>query len=331
MKSTTLFSLPAIAVVAIMAGCLTPIDRKIAPRFIDPPVTSYFTGEVPDFANRQTKDPQTRKIRIANLWVECIAGHYVNIADFKKVAGAVENKMSDFAFEFLPLRKQAAGSKARLRLSDDMVAALQKVCRYRRNSVLFEKYKYSVPGKYKYTMMYPSDWEFLDGYPGEEWLHRVNAELSNRYPNLFSMEDDAFPVDAVMALVHDPVGGGRIKTVYEAWLLGVPFHAEIITEDFREGRIFKADRAFLDPHEALAASLFKLSESDWEGLEKGNPNDFSWLTSDVQGLNIGLALRDAAKEVLALAKADAEKARAELEEARNNAIRAGLPIPQPSK
>lgn len=327
MKSTTLLILPAITVVAIMAGCLTPIDRKIAPRFIDPPVTSYFTGEVPDFANRQTKDPQSRKIRIANLWVECIAGHYVNNADFKKVAAIVESNMRNFALYFLPLRKQAAGSKARMRLSDDMVAAQQKGCRYRRNSVLFEKYKYSVPGKYKYTMMYPSDWEFLDGYPGEEWIQGVNAELSNRYPNLFSMGDDAFPVDAVLALVHDPVGGERIKTVFEAWLLGVPFHAEIITEDFRDGRIFKADRAFMDPHDALSAALFKLSESDWEGLEKSNPDDFSWLTCEEQGLEIGLAYRDAANEILNIANAEHQKSKDKLEKAKAKAIEAGLVIP----
>ena len=133
----------------------------------------------------------------------------------------------------------------------------------------------------------PSDREFLNGYyesgairdgvSSSIWLQRVNATLAQRFPALFSTDASAFPLDVIMVFAFQGSGNVRNRSLYEAWLLGLPDHATITFQDACKAcAVFKAERGWTDPYDAIAASLFKLSTAQWDRLEPANPNDHSW-------------------------------------------------------
>ena len=62
------------------------------------------------------------------------------------------------------------------------------------------------------------------------------------------------------------------RTRFEAWIVGLPEH------DNAAGKmLFTPSEVYLDPYDAIAASLFKLSNTQFRGLEATEPGDFRWL------------------------------------------------------
>ena len=254
---------------AMGSGCAAP---KIV-QWTDPQPDGYYTGGRADSAYRSNPDPLGRKFRVAYLSVYATKWEYSANAR-REMSAAVKG---DVAFRYMALREQAENSPARNALSDGMVRAQAAACRSGRTFVLTWLANARDPKKL-YSMASPRDQAFLAGYPGPDWLRRINSELAARYPSLFSPEADAFPLDVVVEILFDGSGNTRRRSLCEAWLLGIPEHASITYHDtVTDDAIFKAEEGFLDPHDAIAAAVSKLTEAQLEGLEPANPRDHEWL------------------------------------------------------
>lgn len=254
---------------AVGSGCAA---SKVV-QWTDPQPDGYYTGGQADPAARINPDPLGRKFRVAYLSVYATKWDYPDNAR-REMSAAVKG---DVAFRYMALREQAENSPARKALSESMVRTQMAVCRTGRTFVLNWLANVRDPKKL-YSMASPRDQAFLAGYPGAEWLRRVNSELAARYPSLFSREADAFPLDVVVEILFDGSGNKRIRSLCEAWLLGIPEHASITYHDtVTDDAIFKAEEGFLDPHDAIAAAVSKLTEAQLEWLEPANPRDHEWL------------------------------------------------------
>ena len=275
-------NMAAVLCIALLgAGCATYTNSN--PRFVPPPVGDYYKGGAPDFASRSNPDPKSRKIRIGNIWIDTSF-----CDDFHNAKDKVEECSAIIASNFMPLREQSKHTPAFTELeSPDLVAAMRDISIYWFNGVLFEQYKSERPFKYAYAMVNRADLDFLSGYPAQDWLWHLNSELANRYPSLFSLSDDAFPVDVFVVMLYDGRGTHRSETLYEAWILGVPQHGSLTRKCRRKGEVFKGEEGFTSPYDALVAALFKLSAWQWEELQPSNPNDFAWLKCNIPVSEIG--------------------------------------------
>ena len=279
----------AVLCIALLgAGCATYTNSN--PRFVPPPVGDYYKGGTPDFASRLNPDPKSRKIRIGNIWIDTSF-----CRDFSNARDIVEHCSWSVANTFMPLREQSKNSTAFTAIEPpEWVAAIRNECIYAFYGVLFDQYKSQRPHDYKYVMASRSDLDFLSGYPTKDWLWHLNSELANRYPSLFSLSDDAFPVDVLLVMLYDGEGTYRRESLCEAWILGLPQHGSLTRNDCAmKGGVFKAEEGFTSPYDALAAAPFKLSEWQWEELQPSNPNDFAWLKCDVPASEINNRYRKA--------------------------------------
>lgn len=270
------FIIAATTIVVLGTGCVSPQSGTSGSRFIqytDPIPNGYFTGEIPDFGTKQTLDPMNRKFRVAYLQVFA-----TRCEDFASAAKVMEEGIKDdVASQYMALREQAADSHARKFLTPQMYEANKSVAQSGSTFINVWLANSRDPRKL-YTMSSPVEHAFLADYPSEGWLAKVNADLAAKYPNLFSNDSSAWPIDLVMEVIFDGTGQQRTYSLYEAWILGLPEHALITFGDtVNAGAIFKAQRGFVSPLDAIAAALLKLSPEQWEGLEPANPNDHSWL------------------------------------------------------
>ena len=246
------------------AGCATPVDIS----YVAPEPDGYYTGRVPNFGARSNPDPQKRKFRVAYLQVD--------FSRWDTGAGAREcMEPTFFEILYLPLREQAAKSPRGVRIrGTDMGASTKELFNnlYGLSTEQLEKMASS-------GSTHESDKQFLHSY----WRNAkaLNAELERRYPKLFSSSPSAFPLDVLLGYLADTTPGQRRNSLYEAWLFGLPEHANPPEED-DDGETpdcLVRKEAFRDPFDAIAAALFKLSKEEFEKLEPANPKDHRWLAS----------------------------------------------------
>lgn len=209
--------------------------------------------------------------------------------DTGELRPAVEKELAAPVFSIMPCREQAVDSQALKRHleidSPEGVQTLRKTgieqCRLGER-VIAQFLANTYDPDMTYSMSSPVDHAFLEGYPSEAWTRKLNQELAARYPALFSSDVSAFPLDVWIVVAFDRsgrecfarYGPERIRSLYEAWLLGLPEHAAVTFHDtVTQGAVFPAVQAYTDPYDAIAAAVFKLTEAQLEGLEPANPND----------------------------------------------------------
>lgn len=209
--------------------------------------------------------------------------------DTGELRGAVEKELAASTFCVMPFREQAVESQAhKQHLETDSPASYQTTralgpALYDKDGALIAEYLANTydPDKAR-SMSSPIDHAFLEGYPSETWMRHLNEELAARCPAVFSADASAFPLDVWIVVAFDRGGREcfarhgpeRIRSLYEAWLLGLPEHATITFHDtVTQGALFRADQAYTDPYDAIAAAVFKLSPEQLENLDPANPND----------------------------------------------------------
>ncbi len=278
-------------VAAAVSGCAEfGGPREI--RWIDPPADGYYTGTAPQFAQRRNPDSQGRKFRVAFLQAFPKTCTYVQEGLYigsrrpgvrleeGNLREIVEKKLQGTAFHVMPFREQARDSEAHayyLNGSPGLYRAAQKtgLSLYSGDEGLIGQFLMNADDP---TMLNsiagPVDRAFLSGWPSAAWTRRLNAELEMRYPEVFSSDASAFPLDVWIVVAFDRTGQERVRSLYEAWLLGLPEHATITFQDtLKPGAIFRAEQAYTDPYDAIAAAVFKLTAQQLENLDPANPND----------------------------------------------------------
>ena len=277
MKTPLQLLLPALAAALLGSGCVAPqYDNRIV-EFVDPPRSDYYTGAVPDFSIRQSPYRNGRKFRVANLLVA--TGNVELSPDAK--TGMEDLVRENFANYYMRIRRQAADSPARKSMTPRIFNATRSVvvsfnAYYAENTA--KLIANSQNPRMKYSIAAPVDQSFLNGYGTKRWIREVNDELIRRHPNLFSDDETAFPVDIVMGMLYDGNGRQRSRSLYEAWLVGLPEHANITPEDcYKNGGIFQAEQGYCDPYDTIAAALFKVNSSQLDWIEPANPEDYEWI------------------------------------------------------
>lgn len=280
----------ALALVVVAgSGCMALYGPR-AIQWSNPQLDGYYTGIDPRFATRRNPDPQGRKFRVAfiqvfshackyipnNMGIGNRPGYHLEEGELRAV---VEKELKGAAYNVMPFREQALESGAHKYYLDspDLYRAARKTAhsKYGAEEALVAKFLANTYDPRKaYSMASPIDHAFLEGWPSAAWTRKLNAELEMRYPEVFSSDASAFPLDVWLVVAFDAAGPQRVRSLYEAWLLGVPEHATITFHDtVTEGAIFQAEQAHTDPYDAIAAAVFKLSAEQLENLEPANPND----------------------------------------------------------
>lgn len=275
MKTTkTVF--PLLLAIAL-AGCVSPGGSSRHFTYVDPQPDGYYTGGHPDFAKRFNPDPQGRKF--------CVAYLRICLKDIEGLTGGTaikadaEKAMDVFYGSYMGFREQAKDShrgqyyKTSKEMFDTGQASVKSNFAYEKSKI--ELYVAAA------HLVAVGGWNANGGVLGEpvpsefakhwEDMAFLNAELATRYPNLFTSDESGFPLDLTMIGLYkkdNPVE----RTRFEAWCVGLPEHANIGWEN-----VFKPSEVFLDPYEAVAAALFKLTDEQFEGLEPANPKDHDWL------------------------------------------------------
>ena len=295
MKTPLQLLLPALAAALLGSGCAT---RQYIPSIslVDPTPDGYFTDEKHDFNSQMTLDPQQRKFRIEYLWVEM---NYLASHDSPKAAIKAGTKI--IFFPYMGLREQAQSSD------------WGKFCTGGKGSQREEAAKGVTKSIRSHS---PLTLEWIRYKKEREFVKQcndvvaINGELSRRFPNLFTTDPSGFPLTILLCgafgTTRGPEGVVQPKTIYEAWLIGIPEHADLKNEydpdtflaTLRQSltyakdlhltiaispltpdpRAFPQTEAFTDPYDAFAASLFKLSPEQWESLDPANPDDYLWLS-----------------------------------------------------
>ncbi len=251
-------------------GCATGMATPKKPITHVPPVPDgYYTGNAPDFAFRFNPDPLGRKFRVAHLLLD------FSNWESGKTARECANPAA-VAILYLPLREQAAQSPRAVDIRrKNGEQSIRDLCK------TFYGPDGLVAGTLNRIANASSTTETDRAFLQRHWhdMDALNRELERHYPNLFSTEESAFPLDVVVTIVFDSTLGKRKNSLYEGWLVGVPEHARIVEKkaDGRAPDYFPATEAFTNPCEAIAAALFKLGDEEFEGLERANPRDYEWL------------------------------------------------------
>lgn len=266
---------------AALSGCVSPGQSSKgfqSFQWVDPEPDGYYTGELADFANRFNPDPKGRKFRVAylRLDMESIEG----VAGGDAIKSAVEKSMNADFEVYMAFREQAKASPRGQYFQENNELGNG----FRRNIKNFftsDRLKIKVylasadvvaaggTDKLGGILGEPTPYEFAQHWEDMDYL---NAELTSRYPRLFTTDESGFPLDIVMIGLYR-MGNPVVRMRFESWCVGLPEHANI---DWRQ-RVFKPSEAFLDPYDAIAAALFKLTDKQFEGLEPANPNDHNWL------------------------------------------------------
>jgi len=269
------FRIPLLAC-ALLSGCAAPTRQSSSPSAARTPVSysvpepcAYFKGGNPDFAARGNPDPLGRKFRIADI--------RPSVTFWQTPSVPSSEIPNSFIITYLSLRDQAKDSKTgqyyrRNGGTDvnlnfnwfDMIRKLQSL-----PDGLFVKMATGRSNADADTVAFMSRcWNKLDN---------LNAELAQRYPALFSIDEKAFPLDIVLSCLQDTAKGVRLHSLFEAWILGIPEHADIPGSNSECRKIIPAEEGFLIPYDAIAAAVFKLSDEQWKGLEPANPDDHAWI------------------------------------------------------
>lgn len=262
----------AMATLLVLAGmgCATGMSAPQKPiTHVPPKPDGYYKGTAPDFASRLNPDPLGRKFRTAHLLLDL--SNWENGKSPRECASTAAAGIL-----YLPLREQAAQSPRALDIrSKGGVETMRDLCKtfYGPEGPFAEVFDRIA----KASDSTETDRTFLNRYRHD--MGALNRELERRYPNLFSTEESAFPLDVLVTILFDSTVGERRNSLFEGWLIGVPEHAHIIEKnpDGSTPAYFPATEAFTDPCEAIAAALFKLTDAQFEGLERANPRDYEWL------------------------------------------------------
>lgn len=231
-----------------------------------PPVDGHYTGVKPDFAGRFNPDPLGRKFRVAFLTLQSCERHDGETDDDR-----VERMMVTFARHWMVFREQAAQSKAATR-ELNVHSELGKAFRA---SLIASRKSHETTLQWHLSSRKIVDPDARAFAWFRDNLTLLNAELEELYPNLFSSDESAFPLDIVLLMAWSPASD-PVESLYEAWVVGLPEHA--VLEGWRaRGGIFRAEEGYTDPHDAIAAALFKLTDGQFEGLAPANPRDHDWL------------------------------------------------------
>lgn len=251
-------------------GCVTEMPPPQKPiTHVPPEPDGYYTGNPADFASRLNPDPLGRKFRTAHL-----------LLDFSNwESGKTARECADpaaAAILYLPLREQAVQSPRAVDIRrKNGEQTIRDMCKtFYGTDGLFAGTLNRIANASASTV---TDRTFLKLYWHD--MGALNRELERRYPNLFSSEESAFPLDVLLTILFDSTVGERKNSLFEGWLIGVPEHAKIV-EKYPDGSTpvyFPAAEAFTDPCEAIAAALFKLTDEEFRGLEPANPRDYEWL------------------------------------------------------
>lgn len=277
MKHPSTIALPLLVAALIGAGCVAPGAGTRSVEFIDPPLSDYYQGEASGFDYRSAPGSTSRKYRVVNLQ---LATH--NIERYPDINAGVESEIQrDFAQYYMPCREQASASPVRCDMTQRQLDASRSVivsfnAFYAKNTA--KLIANSENPRMTYSIANPIDQTFLRGYGSKRWIREINDELVRRYPNLFSNDETAFPVDLLMEMMYDGSGRRRTRSLYEAWLVGLPEHADITIGDcVNPGRLFKAKQAYTNPYDAIAAAIFKEDASRLDWMEPANPSDYEWI------------------------------------------------------
>lgn len=268
----------ALAVV-LGCGCVVPGQSARPLEWVNPEPDGYYTGEPPDFACRFNPDPLERKFRVAylRLRLESVEG----LGGGEAIKAAAEKGADNFYGDYMGFREQARESPRgqsnhapeNKGLSDAFRGSIKSRFSYERSNI---SYFLSAA-----DMLAAGGWSGAGGVLGEpvtrefarhwEDMRFLNAELAARYPGIFTTDESGFPLDVVMIGLYVK-GYPPVRTRFEAWLVGLPEHADI------KGYIgfFKPSEVFLDPYDAIAAAVFKVSYEQFGGLAPANPKDHDW-------------------------------------------------------
>ena len=228
-----------------------------------PFVDTYCTTEDPRFSERPSPDPLGRKFHIAFLQLSIVD------RDPKETDAQRVKDMSHGKNTWMCFRQQAedSASARNLKQSESLAKSFQDYMKASRRylELRMDGMRFANPSVQRFVRA-RNDGEALSG------------ELSQRYPNLFSADPGAFPLDVIVLMARSP-DPASMATCFEAWLVGLPEHAAL-ADARKPGGIFRADRGYPSPWDAIAAALFKLSDNQFEGLEPANPLDHAWLEEE---------------------------------------------------
>lgn len=263
----------ALALLLSVAGCEAPPARPSGTAQASkaasvparvPFVDTYCTAEDPRFAERPSPDPLGRKFRVAFLQLS-IVERDPKEADAKRVQDMSGGQMRTW----MCFRQQAEDSPSarNLKASEDLAKSFQNYMKSSRSyrELRMDGMRFADPVVQRFVKA-RNDGEALSG------------ELSQRYPNLFSADSGAFPLDVIVLMARSP-DPASMATCFEAWLVGLPEHADL-ADARKPWGIFQADRGYPSPWDAIAAALFKLSDAQFKGLEPANPLDHAWLEEE---------------------------------------------------
>lgn len=228
----------------------------------------YYTGKKPEFAERANPDPAGRKFRVAHLFVELVEWKKGEPA--KKCARPVVHTGL-----YLPLRQDAAQSPLAQRIEAENAG---------KDARDLYRALYGPQGLHAKVLQYLT----MRALQSQENQHfyltlrhnteKLNAALAERYPNLFSTSEDAFPVEVLMMFLSELEPGTQRHPLCEGWIIGLPEHADL--KVFPDGSLpdcFPAKEGFLNPYDAIAGSLFKLTDEQFGSLKPSNPKDYDWI------------------------------------------------------
>lgn len=261
-----------------LAGCATPVGDNFPQwSYVDPPVDGHYAGKSHDFAGRFNPDPLGRKFRVAYLTPDLVK---VDHAMGPQALQWVLVQDLSVTFQgYMAFREQARNNeRAEMRRNEserDFLKAHFAFSETQISHCLAAAEVAKMQGG-RGRLMFDFSYLLGESVPYEFMSHRhdmdsLNAQLASRYPNLFTTESSGFPLDVAMLGFYVPQNAPPFtRARFEAWLMGLP-------EDAVQLRIFEAEEAFLDPYEAVAAAVFKLTDEQFEGLEPANPKDHEWL------------------------------------------------------
>lgn len=262
---------------AVLGGCVAPSQPRRSIQWVDPEPDGYYTGENHDFANRFNPDPKGRKFRVAylRLSLESIDGKVGGAA----IKTAVRKSMSVSYGTYMRFREQAVAARQEqndqgsTELENSFRASVKSNYAFEKANIRFHRAAAEVVAA--------GGWDINGGVFGEptprgfaeqlDDMESLNAELASRYPALFTTDESGFPLDIAMIGLYSKVNPVA-RTRFEAWCIGLPEHA------FTGWSYALApSEVFLDPYDSIAATVFKLTDEQFEGLEPANPKDHDWL------------------------------------------------------
>ena len=260
-------------------------------RYVEPAKDGYYKAIDHHFEAMHLPDPRQRKFKVARFTtllveappsMECLhaaAKGKIQPIYMADAAAAIREGMRQFT-TLMALREQAAGSFAYRAIGGEPGSKLDAAARELARAKLrrFRAFAASAVADAKAAQMYPANslgeekairlWDVYRNNPSA-----LTAELARRYPNAFSTDAGAFPLDIVICGAWTKPGFRISAPVYEAFALGLPEHAQLAGWKSNDEGVFETSEGFADPVDAVAAALFRLSAEQLDGIQPMNPKD----------------------------------------------------------